>query len=231
MARRRVDGKAIPMSDTVLPAAGRWHQRWQETCGWLALPPVLWPVGERLLARYQEPTRHYHGPGHILALLSHLDNFVGVVRNHDAVEIAIWFHDAIYDPTASGDQNERHSAHLFHRELGDVLRGQLSSDTVETLILATRHEDTRPASSDESLIRDLDLSVLAEPSARYLTYTEDISREYSHLDETTFREGRTQFIKKFLSRKQIYKTRHFRKLWEDQARENLVEELDSLTGR
>ena len=219
------------MSDTVLPAAGRWHQRWKETCDWLALPPVLWPVGERLLEYYQEPARHYHGPGHILAILAHLDNFVGTVRDHDALEIAIWFHDAIYNPTASGDQNERQSAHLFHRELGDILRGQLNSEMVESLILATRHLDLPPASPDESLIRDLDLSVLAEPPARYATYTENIRREYEHLDEAAFREGRSQFIKGFLARKQIYMTRHFRKLWEDQARENLVGELDELSGR
>ncbi len=218
------------MSEMVLPAAARWHQRWQETCNWLALPPVLWPVGERLLTRYQEPMRHYHAPAHILAIFGHLDNYVGVIRDHDALEIAIWFHDAVYDPTSPGDQNERQSAHIFHRELGDVLRGHLNSKTVETLILATRHQDIPPATPDESLIRDLDLSVLAEPIARYTTYTKDIRREYAHLDDTAFREGRTEFIKGFLSRKHIYQTRHFRKLWEEQARTNLVAELDALAS-
>ena len=94
--------------ETVAPLSARWRQRWEQAREWLALGPIFIPIGDRLLERYSEPGRHYHDARHVLACLQALDRYPGRIHNSNAIELAIWYHDAIYDPRAS--DNEARSA-------------------------------------------------------------------------------------------------------------------------
>jgi predicted metal-dependent HD superfamily phosphohydrolase len=207
----------------VTPLPIRWQRRWEEAREWLALGAIFIPVGDRLLEKYCAPGRHYHDGRHVLACLRALDNFPGKIGNSNAVELAIWFHDAVYDPRAS--DNEAQSAAYFRHEFGLYASG---IEKVERLIMATRHGETEPESADESLIIDIDLGILGADPARYKLYAQDIRSEYAHVDEESYKNGRGNVLKSFLARKQIYQTRHYRKLLEKQARENLLQELDEL---
>ena len=209
--------------ESVSPLSDRWQQRWEQAREWLSLGPIFIPVGDRLLDKYSEPGRHYHDARHVLACLKSLDSYPGKIGNANAIELAIWFHDSIYDPKAS--DNEARSAEHFRKEFQPFASG---IEKVETLILATRHTDSSPESADAALITDIDLGILGAPAARYRMYAEDIRREYQHVEEETYRAGRSQVLKSFLARKTIYNTRHFRKLLETQARENILTELEDL---
>ena len=209
--------------ETVAPLADRWHQRWEQAREWLSLGPIFIPVGDRLLKKYSEPGRHYHDARHVLACLKALDSFPGKIHNHNAIELAIWFHDSIYDPKAS--DNELQSAVYFRQEFQAFASG---IEKVERLIMATRHSEIEPKEPDERLIVDIDLGILGAPPGRYKLYAEDIRLEYAHVEDDQYRVGRGQVLKSFLGRKQIYKTRHFRKLLEDQTRKNLLVELEEL---
>ena len=63
---------------------------------------------QKLVAAYEAAGRHYHTLAHIEHLLRRLE----ALPLHDApvVELAVWFHDAVYNPLKS--DNEAHSAAL-----------------------------------------------------------------------------------------------------------------------
>lgn len=207
----------------------RWHQRWERLREWLRLGVIYIPAGERLWAKYSEPGRVYHDAGHVLYCLEKFDTYPSAAGQSDEVEVALWFHDAVYDATAAGGVNEAMSARFFWREFGDLARGQVDGDRVERLIHATRHLG-EPDSDEEALIRDIDLAILGEPAGRYDQYVADVRREYAHVGDEEWRDGRAAVLKGFLGRDEIYFTRHFRKLSEKEARANLLRELEALLG-
>ena len=93
----------MPYSESELAA------RWQR----LTAPFVL-DVGLRegqfqaLAAAYQAPSRHYHTLQHVDNLLKRLD--ATVLQDAPVVELAVWFHDAVYNAFKS--DNEARSAAL-----------------------------------------------------------------------------------------------------------------------
>lgn len=82
-------------------------ERWQQTWSHLgdAPPPGLI---EELLAAYGEPHRAYHTVQHLTECFAHLDSSPRGPRDPASVELALWFHDAIYDTKAA--DNEARSA-------------------------------------------------------------------------------------------------------------------------
>lgn len=174
-----------------------------------------------LTAHYSEQHRSYHNLAHITYMLDELD--ASGVHSVD-IELAIWFHDAIYDPKKQ--DNELQSAEYFRAELGIHLDDKLSED-VFRLIIAT--DPTRPRSeqADENLLIDIDLSILGAEPAAYNEYKNAIRSEYSHVPEKEFNAGRIGILTHFLSR-EIYATECF-KTRENQARDNISAEIEILT--
>src|SRR5688572_7563726 len=108
------------------------QSRWNHLCAAAGVTPSL--AFDDLLAHYSEPHRAYHNARHIDECLAELDSARSDSRNPDAVEFAIWFHDAIYDPRA-GD-NEEQSARLARESLATF--GARSAEHVSDLILTTK---------------------------------------------------------------------------------------------
>ena len=140
-----------------------------------------------------------------------------LARDPEAVELAIWFHDAVHDPMAR--DNEEQSAALARRAgMGKH---------VEDLILATRH-DRVPVGRDERILVDVDLSILGQPESRYDEYEERIRIEYRAVPEARFNAGRAAILRSFLERSWIYATDSFRERYEERARRNLGRSLQRL---
>ena len=141
----------------------------------------------------------------------------------DSVELAIWFHDVIYEPL--GGQNELKSAQFFFDHFESAAGSTLINDVMR-LIIAT--DPTRPRSgrNDEDLIIDIDLSILGAPAGDYEVYRSAIRNEYASVPEPDFIAGRKAILQKFLSQR-IYATGYFARL-EPQARLNLRHELSSM---
>ncbi|GAA0524846.1 putative metal-dependent HD superfamily phosphohydrolase [Rhizomicrobium palustre] len=174
-------------------------------------------VFEALCDRYREPHRAYHTLQHINECLGHLKT----VRNAPpAVAIALWFHDAIYDPQRQ-DNEERSAA--WARE---ILGKTPLADQVEKMILATKH-GAITIDVYERLVADIDLAILAAGEPRYSEYEAQIRREYAYLDDAAYRAERFKLLRSFSDRVYIYGSAEFRAL-ETRARKNLERSINAL---
>jgi predicted metal-dependent HD superfamily phosphohydrolase len=187
------------------------------------------PVFAELVQAYSGEGRHYHTLDHLAALFGLLDRHGAGLKDRSAVELAIFFHDAVYAPTRS--DNEEQSAALARERLTALgLPAALVARVVD-LVLATRHGSEPPAEQDDgdmALLLDLDLSVLAADRPVYAAYAQAIRREYAVYPDLIYRPGRRRVLADFLARPRIYRTRRLHELWDAAARANLAWELAEL---
>ncbi|MCX7515145.1 HD domain-containing protein [Frateuria hangzhouensis] len=177
-----------------------------------------------LVAAYGQSQRHYHTGAHVDACLRHLDACAGKLDSPREVELALWFHDAVYDPRSL--RNERRSAD-WARDF--LVRHGASPEAVERvvgLVMATCHE--APArTKDESFLVDIDLSILAADPVAYERFEQAIRKEYRHVPWPLYRTGRARLLRQFLARPRIYRNEPFVQ-WEGRARDNLARAVERL---
>jgi len=171
-----------------------------------------------LLSRYSEPHRCYHDIAHIDRLLGWLDE---CGCGGDAIELAIWFHDAVYDSAAR--DNEARSALLFRTMLGGSLPAGLVED-VERLIRATDPARPRSNRPDEELLIDIDRAILGAGPDDYEEYCAGVRAEYSHVPDAAFAAGRSAVLREILRDAPLFRTAFFASR-EERARSNLEREL------
>jgi predicted metal-dependent HD superfamily phosphohydrolase len=182
-------------------------------------------VHSQLLSAYSEPHRHYHTVEHIDNCLAQLDEARSIAREPAEVELALWFHDAVYKPTSS--ENEAQSAAWAQSFLRAFGAADERCDRVVRYILATKH-DTASLSGDAAVVVDIDLSILGRRPEEYDRYERAIRKEYKWVPRPVYRRKRVEILESFLSRAAIYRTEHFRSRYEQQARLNLQRAIEEL---
>ncbi|MEV6600600.1 metal-dependent phosphohydrolase [Actinoplanes sp. NPDC051346] len=198
--------------------------------GAAAAEPDLRAAGGYLLTRWSEPQRQYHDVGHLTAVLDVVDEFAGLAAAPDRVRLAAWMHDAIYDPRALGDANERDSADFAEGLLTTLGVSPEVAAEVARLVGLTAGHATGETDPDGELLCDADLAILAAEPDRYAAYTEAIRREYAHVPDDTFRAARAQVLVSLLELPAIYRHAPLHEAWEARARANLEKELRTLAG-
>lgn len=173
---------------------------------------------ERLAAAYAEPHRHYHTAAHIGACLTELEAARGLARFPFEVEAALWFHDAIYDPKAS--DNEQRSADWAVAFLSGAGAAAAVGERVRGHVMATRH-DGEAGAPDSALVVDIDLSILGQPPAEYDAFERNVREEYRWVPGPLYRRRRREILQSFLDRRRVYALPHFYERYEAQARSNL----------
>ncbi len=180
---------------------------------------------EALYAAYSEKHRHYHTTVHIAACLTVFDEFIEIASNPGDVEIAIWFHDAIYKPLSKN--NEANSANWARRFIVKNDGSETKGDSIHRLIMATLH-NTLPTDADAQLLVDVDISILGSNPDTYEEFEANVRREYRCVPGPLFRNERRKILQSFLDRETIYSTVALRDAYEDQARANLASAIKSL---
>lgn len=175
-------------------------------------------VFDELEALYREPHRRYHTAGHIEHCLDRLDLAAGCMDEPDAVEMALWFHDAIYD--VPGQENELRSAELFAARAAGRGSEHFRSK-VHRLIMATCHLDRPPATLDESFMVDIDLSSFGLPWEEFLRDSRAVRAELPHLTDAEFHPRQRKFLESLVSRPVFCFTEFFRDRHEARARANI----------
>ncbi|TPI23210.1 hypothetical protein [Mesorhizobium sp. B4-1-1] len=186
-----------------------------------------------LAALYQAADRHYHGLAHIEAMLALAGEYRHLLDDPEAVEAAIWFHDAIYDSRAK--DNEAKSAELAEKRLA----GRANSHRlarIAAMINATATHQLPPfrnedALNDAAFLLDMDLAILGAEPAVFDAYERAVRSEYGWVEEPMWRACRAGVLKSFVARPHIFYTTEFRDRFEAQARENLGRSLQALQER
>ncbi len=150
---------------------------------------------------YHESHRHYHTLHHLAECFTLFDRYGYLAHNPLAVECALWFHDAIYDPKKS--DNEHQSALLAKKCLERLgVFGDFQQE-VWDLIHATAHQYP-PKNSDEALIIDIDLGILGASSDRFAQYEHQIRAEYGWVAELLYHEKRQEVLEHLYNKGNIY---------------------------
>lgn len=182
---------------------------------------------QRLENAYAEKHRAYHTAEHIQNCLNQFDADVDLVQEPVAVELAIWFHDAIYKPYSK--TNEADSAAMASAFLHKADAQNDLISTVTELIVATDHV-TPPTTPDQVLLIDIDLSVLGFPAEQYAEYEKQVRYEYRTVPSFIFRRKRAKLLSTFLDRDKIYRTDTYFDRYEKAARINLQSAIDELSS-
>lgn len=180
---------------------------------------------ERVSARYAEPHRHYHTLAHILACLDARRQLTESALPE--VDLALLFHDAVYDPLAS--DNEARSALLLVDEGRRVWMHERLLERAQVLVGATAHGGDGVVDTEEAcIVVDADLSVLGSDPEAFGRYERLVREEYAFVDDVTYAYARAHILESFLGRSTVFATRRGQRLWEASARRNLERSLSRL---
>lgn len=203
------------------PLAAQWHQ---------LTTPLLADAARRdavllqLTAAYTAAGRHYHNLRHVENLLHAVEHQVDSVHDMPVVQLAIWFHDAVY--SALRDDNEARSAALALRFLVETTLPPDRQQRVAFLVNQTKdHTQPQPDDPDLHLFLDADLGILGASEAAYWQYARQVRQEYHLVPDFLYRRGRCKVLAKLLSTTALYRTKTYHTQLEATARQNLHAEL------
>jgi predicted metal-dependent HD superfamily phosphohydrolase len=182
---------------------------------------------QQLAAAYEAPGRHYHTLTHIQALLEAVHEAPTPLHDAEVVQLAVWFHDAVYSPLRS--DNEERSAVLAREFLTQTTLAPDRISRVVLLIERTKdHTQPQPDDPDLHFFLDADLQILGAPPAEYEQYAHQIRQEYRLVPGPLYRRGRRAVLQNMLAAATLYCTEYFQNKLDARARQNLQRELDDL---
>lgn len=211
-------GSGLHENDDMPPLNQQWHELLRT---WNVAPTQADQKFAEISAAYAGPGRFYHTLDHVQAVLGTVDGLASFAKNVNAVKLAAWLHDVIYDSTAS--DNEECSAEYTEQLCNELAISD--GHRVAALIRMTKAHDAGD-DVDAKVLLDADLSILGADQPEYQAYAENIRREYAWVPEPEYRTGRRKVLEKFLSRPRIY---HFLSHLEEAARRNLAAEIARLS--
>ncbi|WP_329197133.1 MULTISPECIES: HD domain-containing protein [unclassified Streptomyces] len=205
------------------------RDRWRATAAAAGAAPGLdaTPYADRLLAAWAEPQRRYHTTAHLADVLARIDVLAPHAQDQAAVELAAWFHDAVYRPDRS--ENEERSAALAERALPELGIDAARTAEVARLVRLTVTHDPAPGDTNGEVLCDADLAVLAGPPDAYAAYVAAVRAEYGFVPDDAFRDGRAAVLRQLLGLPRLFRTPYGTAHWEATARRNLAAELATLT--
>jgi predicted metal-dependent HD superfamily phosphohydrolase len=202
--------------------ATHWHQ---------LTAPLLPDAARRdamlhqLTEAYTASGRHYHNLRHVEVLLNAVQQQADSVQDMPVVQLAVWFHDAVYNSLR--DDNETRSAELALKFLAETTLPSDRQQRVAFLIERTK-DHTQPQPPDDSdlhLFLDADLGILGAPEAAYWEYARQVRQEYRLVPDILYRRGRRKVLEKLFHTPVLYQTETYRTRLDAAARRNLQAEL------
>ncbi len=199
------------------------RRQWHDLLSVWAVDPALADrTFEEVQAHYAESGRFYHTLDHVQNVLEAVESLGSYARHRNAVKLAAWLHDVIYNSRAS--DNEERSADYSERlcEKLSITEGRL----VAAVIRKTKTHDA-DGDADAQVLIDADLAILGASEPAYRIYSEQIRQEYAWVPEQEYRMGRRQILERFLTRPRIF---HFLSHLEAAARRNIAAEIARLAA-
>jgi predicted metal-dependent HD superfamily phosphohydrolase len=212
------------MSDAA-SGASRFERLWRRR---VASPPS--PDGAAVYAELRRlldaSFRRYHTLEHVHDCLRRLDKVAALLNDPDAVELALWFHDAVYEMDAG--TNEQRSAELFAK----LAKGADPAfrRRVGALIMATRHLGGE-RDHDRRFMVDIDLAGFGAPWKEFMRNGALLREESPKKTDDQYHRGQFWFLQRLQRRRHFFATQYFRERYEAKARDNLRRLLADLASR
>jgi predicted metal-dependent HD superfamily phosphohydrolase len=181
-----------------------------------------------LIGRYGEAHRRYHGIDHVLAVVNRLPE-IGrhqwptltdevLHRRLSDVMLGAWYHDVIYDPLRSDNEDASADFAIVHlRRCG--LSSSRISHVVDLILMTKGH---RARTDEEAVLADADLWTLGGTPEEYARYGGLIRQEYAHVSDTDWARGRSAAMQIYLDRPFIFSTAYGQSTREAQAQVNIL---------
>ncbi|MFE7839911.1 hypothetical protein ACFU53_28785 [Streptomyces sp. NPDC057474] len=192
-----------------------------------ACDPAPFPYADNLIERWAEPQRKYHTLDHLVAVLDRVEVLEEHAADADLVRLAAWFHDAVYLPERS--ENEERSARIAERALTEAGVPEAKVAEVARLVRLTVTHDPADDDPNGQVLCDADLAILASEPDAYAAYAAAVREEYGFVPDEDFRAGRAAVLRQLLDLPRLFRTPYGERAWEGRARENLRAELAGLT--
>ena len=148
---------------------------------------------DTLLAKWQEPQRHYHDEMHLDDLIRQIETLfnehkINSVEREKLLLTAI-FHDIIYQPTRK--DNEERSAEYFinlckHPDDPNI------QEIKQAILDTKRHQSEHPFSK---LFNQLDMDIVTRPFEELLEWEKGCYEEYKVYGKLLYKHGRLKFLK------------------------------------
>lgn len=202
------------------------HHSWQTLCNTYTTDHTL--MGDcftELTTAYTEKQRHYHTLEHIASMIAEIRKCEDQLINNDTLLFATWFHDIVYDPRKH--DNEQRSAALAVERMNQLEVPQHMILRTEQLILATANHVSADLTPELNFFLDCDLKVLGATPDKYKEYAAAIRKEYQHVFSFIYKRERKKVLLRFLASPSIYHTAYFQERYEQQARINLMNEIEN----
>lgn len=198
--------------------------RWEALMKAMGLEPSI-DCFEELCKAYSEKHRFYHTAEHIEAMLRHFDAVSDIATRPTELELAIWFHDAIYKSLSK--TNELDSAKWAREFLATKKYDEEGIERTFKLVMATLH-DGEVENNDEKIIVDIDLTILGTSPEIYDEFERNVRKEYKIVPSIIYRKKRKELLKTFLRKASIYNLDYFKDRYEKAARENITRSIENL---
>ena len=204
-------------------------ERWYDLCERMGIPKIVARDNlAKMIIQYGEGHRAYHNWDHIDFVLKTLDLNRKLANNFDLVEAAAWKHD-VFMVTRRRPRGLPTNEALSAAQLDDMLALSGKSFELRTdafgLVHATLHKEGIARTPDEMLLTDIDWSPLGWDWELYIENRERIRKEYGHLSDKEFQNGRFQWVLKSCRRKSHSYLPEFKR-FDAQVQANLTRELN-----
>lgn len=179
-------------------------------------------IFNKLIAAYSQKQRAYHTIQHLYECLVLVETIRSELNDSNAVALALWFHDAVYDPQAK--DNELKSAELFEQYLAQDLQIDHIQKIKRWIAATQKHEPTEEL--DLQFLLDIDLAILAASAERFVEYEQQIQQEYAWVDPDVYSIKRKEVLAHFYQTESLYQTEYFQQNFEQKAKQNLKQILN-----
>jgi predicted metal-dependent HD superfamily phosphohydrolase len=202
------------------------YNSWKTLCNkYTTDQPMIEKCFAELAKAYTEKQRHYHTLEHIASMIAEILECKDPLINKNTLLFATWFHDIIYDPKKNN--NEQQSAALAVERLSELQVPQEMILRIEKLILATANHVAGASTPELNFFLDCDLKILGAAPDKYQEYAAAIRKEYRHVPSFIYKRERKKILQRFMASPTIYRTIYFQERYEQQARINLLNEIEN----
>lgn len=178
-----------------------------------------------IFIHYTQKHRTYHTLYHLENMLTELKPIKDELEDWDATLFALFYHDIIYNVTKKN--NEEKSAALADKRLSAIhFPTDRKLRCINSIMATKAHGHSND--SDTNFFTDTDLCILGASPEKYKTYCKQVRKEYSLYPDFLYNPGRKKVLQHFLSMERIFKTNHFYNHYEQNARVNILHEIEML---